>query len=76
MVWSLLHKECYIAFLNLGLQLSDAQFAAWYDLQKFKRRMWNLLESQEQAAKQGLSYVHFSTCNYISCNLTQARKVK
>ena len=28
-----------IAVLNPGLQLSDAQFAAWYDLQKFKRRM-------------------------------------
>ena len=40
MGWSLLRiKDVIIAFLNPGLQLSDAQFAAWYDLQKFKRRM-------------------------------------
>ena len=61
MGWSLLHKGyVVIAFLNPELQFSDAQFAAWYDLQSSREGCEVSCESQEQAAKQGLSYVQFS----------------
>ena len=56
-------KNVIIAFLNPGFQLSDAQFAVWYDLQKFKRRTCSLLGKPRTSCETGFILCSIQLCN-------------